>query len=393
MSAGALRILLVEDNPGDARLIREMLAEADLVHCELVHADSVTEAVAALASGPVDAVLLDLSLPDAQGLDTLERVRTDASETPIVVLTGLGDDGVALRAVREGAQDYLVKGEFGERALVRSLRYAIERSRTERAERERRGLEAALNAMERMLGILGHELRTPLTSLRLLSEHLLTDATTVGDQYQNFLRSINGEVLRMTDMVNNLLEAARLDSGVSQWNWSLVEPARVCAEATELLRPLVNGEKLTLGVDVEPATLTFNGDPDAIRRLIVNLVNNAIKHTPEGRIDVAVRELWSDGERWAHLTVRDTGSGIPDEILGKLGDAFAINSGVAGSSASGGTGLGLAICKGIAAAHGGLITVSSIKGQGSTLTVLLRADLEAPAPVPDDLRIIREAAA
>lgn len=392
MSEKALRLLLVEDNAGDARLIREMLAEADPAGYELVTCGTIGGAEALLAAGP-DAVLLDLALPDGQGLETLECVKACAGDTPIVVLTGLGDDGTALRAVQEGAQDYLVKGEFDARTLIRSVRYAIERNRAERADRERRSLEGALGAMNHLLGILGHELRTPLTSLRLLSEYLLSDPAVAAAEWECHMQSINGEVLRMTDLVNNLLEAARLDSGVSQWNWGTVALPAVCREALELLRPLAAGGAVTLESDIEPAGLSFGGDPDAVRRLIVNLVSNALKHTQSGRIVVMARPAQRDSGRWLRLSVQDTGAGISAEAAHRLGVAFATNRGVVGMGRSSGTGLGLAICKGIAAAHGGSLSVASEPGRGTTFTVMLRTDLARPAPVPADLKIMREAAA
>lgn len=392
MSATPLRLLLVEDNAGDTRLIREMLLEAHPAAYDLVTCGSIAEAAAPLAASP-DAVLLDLSLPDGQGLETLEHVKALAGDTPIVVLTGFGDDGTALRAVQEGAQDYLVKGEFGARSLIRSVRYAVERSRAERADRERRSLENALGAMNHLLGVLGHELRTPLASLRLLSEYMLADHATAITEWDGFLHSINGEVLRMTDLVNNLLEAARLDSGVSQWNWGTVQLSTVCRDALDLLRPVAAGGEAALVADIEPTHLSFGGDADALRRLIVNLVNNALKHTPSGRVTVTARPAQRDGGCWVRLSVQDTGAGIPENVMQRLGDAFATNRGIADSGSTSGTGLGLAICKGIAAAHGGSMTVASEPGLGTTFTVMLRTDLPGPAPVPADLKIIREAAA
>src|SRR5207248_4228716 len=112
---GALTILVVEDNPGDAALLRDLLETDDDVADAggppaVLLAERVSDACAVLAASPVDVVLLDLSLPDARGLDTVARVRAAAPHLPIVVLTGLDDEALAVRAVQAGAQDYLVKG-------------------------------------------------------------------------------------------------------------------------------------------------------------------------------------------------------------------------------------------------------------------------------------------
>jgi PAS domain S-box-containing protein len=125
-----IEILLVEDNPADARLIQESLRETPGVTFEVRHADRLATGLAILAATDIDVVLLDLGLPDASGLDTIVRAHRGAEGVPIVVLTGLDDEDLAMRAVQEGAQDYLIKGVHGD-LLVRAIRYAIERKRTQ----------------------------------------------------------------------------------------------------------------------------------------------------------------------------------------------------------------------------------------------------------------------
>ena len=127
----ALRVLSVEDNPGDAILVREMLRDASPDGFMLQNADRLSAAMTCLLDGAVDCVLLDLSLPDAEGLEALAQVRTVALDVPIIVLTGRSDEVLAVQAVHEGAQDYLIKGQVDARLLSRSINYAIERKRAE----------------------------------------------------------------------------------------------------------------------------------------------------------------------------------------------------------------------------------------------------------------------
>lgn len=134
-------ILIVEDNPGDARLLHEMLREHGAPAFELVNVASLAEAVAHLTLHPVDLILLDLGLPDAQGRGVLTRIREAAPYTPLVVLTGTDDGELAAAALQDGAQDYLVKGQIDARGLVRAIRYAIERKMMET---EREAVEQAL---------------------------------------------------------------------------------------------------------------------------------------------------------------------------------------------------------------------------------------------------------
>ena len=129
-------ILLVEDNLGDARLLREALVDAEGFAHRLVHVDRLARASETLAAQAVDVILLDLTLPDASGLEGLRRVHASYPAVPVVVLTGLNDERLATEAVQAGAQDYLVKGEVDARLIAKSIRYAVERARIEEASRQ-----------------------------------------------------------------------------------------------------------------------------------------------------------------------------------------------------------------------------------------------------------------
>ena len=132
----AISILYVEDNPADARLLKEYLAES-CPECRLHTAASLSETLDYLAGNPVvDVILCDLSLPDSQGLDTFRKIHSRARDIPMLVLSGLADEEIALKAVHEGAQDYLVKGRLNGDALSRAVRYSLERDRAAKALRE-----------------------------------------------------------------------------------------------------------------------------------------------------------------------------------------------------------------------------------------------------------------
>ncbi|MFO8010463.1 MAG: PAS domain S-box protein [Dehalococcoidia bacterium] len=136
MSNKPVQVLMVEDNPGDIRLIQTMLDEVSDQSFSLVYADCLKEGIEHLASNEPDVVLLDLGLPDSRGLDTLNKLQSQATALPVVILTGLYDEDIAIEAVKSGAQDYLVKGQATGEALARSLSYAIERKALEESLRE-----------------------------------------------------------------------------------------------------------------------------------------------------------------------------------------------------------------------------------------------------------------
>ena len=185
-AAETIRVLLVEDNPGDARLIIEMLRDVSASEFALERVDRLLPALDRLSQAGADVVLLDLGLPDSSGLDTFERIRNGTTNEPIVVISGLSDERLALEAVRAGAQDYLVKGRIEGQLLARVIRYAIERKHAvealrEREERSRLLTEAAFDgvvvtvdgviqeANRGMVDILGYELNellgTPVVDL------------------------------------------------------------------------------------------------------------------------------------------------------------------------------------------------------------------------------------
>jgi len=136
MRSAVSNVLLVEDNPGDARLIQEMIDEFDPVTFQLCRADRLSTGLDALARGDIRVVLLDLSLPDSLGIDTFSAMFERAPQVPIIVLTGTDDEVLALNAVKTGAQDYLIKGQVDRHVLLRAMRYAMERKEAERALRE-----------------------------------------------------------------------------------------------------------------------------------------------------------------------------------------------------------------------------------------------------------------
>src|SRR5579871_699440 len=124
-----IKVLLIEDNPGDARLIELMLREADGESFELRRTERLEDGLRELGNGEIDVVLSDLSLPDSQGMETFRRLHSRAPHCPIIVLSGLNDATLALNAVHYGAQDYLIKGQVDGQLLARAMRYAIERKR------------------------------------------------------------------------------------------------------------------------------------------------------------------------------------------------------------------------------------------------------------------------
>ena len=126
-----MKILVLEDSPSDMEMLRELLEDQDKRAFDVIHVERLSAAIPYLSKGNIDIIISDLGLPDSQGLDTLKTLKEHSSEIPIVVLTGLDNERIGIEALKEGAQDYLVKGQMSSQSLSRSLRYAIERNAIE----------------------------------------------------------------------------------------------------------------------------------------------------------------------------------------------------------------------------------------------------------------------
>ena len=174
MTKKNVSILLVEDNPSDVALFQEMLDVADPVRFELTHCNTLSRALTLLSEGNFGIILLDLSLPDGKGLDTVVRTHAAAPNVPIVVMSGLGDEELAVLALHEGAQDYLVKGQVDSDLLIRAMRYAIERKQAEDALRKAHdNLELRVQERTTELMVANEQLLQEIEERRKAEESLL----------------------------------------------------------------------------------------------------------------------------------------------------------------------------------------------------------------------------
>jgi signal transduction histidine kinase len=388
-----LRVLIVEDSTDDADLLLRALRRGgfDPQHRRVDSAAGVNQAMDEQAW---DIVIADYVMPRFSGLAALELMKERGLDLPVIIMSGKVSEEVVVSAMKAGAHDCILKDNLVRLvpAIERELKDTKARQAQQQAkeiERERDELRKAIAAQEKVLGVVSHELRTPLAGARLMAEFLLTDTTRDPLQAITFLQSIHDEIVRMSAMVDDLLEVARLNSGAARWNWESVSVAAACAEALDAVRFLVDREKVQLIFDATPAEFVMQGDADAIRRLVLNLTNNAAKFTASGLIRVRASLLRADDENWVQLEIHDTGQGMSPEVLARLGDAFILNTGTVGHGRTQGVGLGLAICKGIVAAHGGTMTYSSAPGQGTKVIARLRADLTAPIGETQENNIIR----
>jgi sigma-B regulation protein RsbU (phosphoserine phosphatase) len=190
-----VRILLVEDNLGDARLIKEALSETEKIKTEIEHVDTLAEMKKRFSGGTFDLIILDLSLPDASGLETVSRTNQIAPETAIVVLTGLNDEDVAIKAVQQGAQDYLVKGQADARSLEKVILYALERNQAKIR------IGALKNELAHALIEIDEELEISASIQRkIIQQNVPDDWKDAVSIYYSFAKKIGGDIFDITNL-------------------------------------------------------------------------------------------------------------------------------------------------------------------------------------------------
>jgi len=346
----AIRTLLVEDDEPHARLIRERLRgtpEVEIVGtCESL-ADAIAR-VRELGARGIDAVLLDLGLPDSEGIETVHTFHAVAPRLPIVVLSGQRDVTIAVEAMRHGAQDYVVKSSGDAAHLSRALHLAIERKR--------------LHDVEQMLvGVVSHDLRGPLQTIVLGCDMLLRDVPE-----SRHAAAIRRAALRATTLVNDLLDAtqARL-AGVLPLDLAEVELASVIEQVVEDVR-LAHPRR---SIEVELGERTRSrGDAGRIAQVVQNLLDNALQHSPAA---APVRVTLGREPHHFVLAVHNRGAPIPDDLRDHIFEPLERASATGDSRH--GIGLGLYIVAEIVRAHGGTIEVESDGTTGTTFRVRLPA--------------------
>jgi signal transduction histidine kinase len=380
MKEKALQVLLVEDNAGDARLLREMFSKERSDSFNLTHLLRMHEAEVHLAKGGVDIVLLDMGLPDAHGLDTVRHARAAAPHVPIIVLTGLDDEELAAEAMKEGAQDYLIKGQIENRALPRALRHAIERYRMQ-AETELIRTQQ-LQLKDEFLSHVSHELRSPLTSIYSFST-IIADglAGTTSPQQDEYLQIILRNIRQLQSMIEDLLEVTQAQTGKLSIELQLVSVFESITYAVDTLQGAAAAKDITLSFDSSACLPLVHADPIRLRQILTILLDNAMKFTPSGgAVDIEARVLQSDPGVLL-VKISDTGCGIGPEMTERI---FEHLYQVANSTQAGrkGLGLGLHIAKELVTRMGGKIWVISELQKGSqfffTVQVFSLGDLVGP---------------
>ena len=384
-----MRVLMIEDNDDDILIVRRLLASVSAVAFEVVVADHLSTALTLLATDDFDVALVDLSLPDSQGLETLARVQTQAPLLPIIVLTGWDDTQLGADAVHAGAQDYLVKGATFGAFLARCLHYAIERKQNEI--RVQQALEEETLANQRLqeidqrkselLATISHESRTQLHSIIGYAGVLLQEVSgplTEGQCEQIVI--IQHAAQHLLDLNSDFLDLSALETGLMSLTVESFSLGDLVHEVVERFEPQVASHNLDLLVESFGIAVTLSSDRRRVVQLLTNLVDNAIKFTEEGEIRIA----WTVRQNCVEISVADTGVGIPPMAFPWIFETFRRPK-ANPHERQGGTGLGLYLCRKLVTLLGGDIWVENMPRQGSRFTFSLPLQpVSSPGSIVND---------
>jgi signal transduction histidine kinase len=373
-----LRILLVEDNPTDALLVEAALEEMTTLSPELTHVETLAQAERALKDGTYDVVLVDLNLPDGQGLGNFECLQSASSQTPMIVLTGQHDEELAIEAIARGAADYLIKGATDAPLLERSTRYAIERKKNENDRLElakvqiaRDEAEANNRTKDEFLATLSHELRTPLNAIMGWASLMKTGKLDEPTQVQA-LETIERNARIQAQLIEDLLDVSRIITGNFKLEMADIDLNALVRAAADTLAPSISARKISVKFESIPIPLV-RGDAMRLQQVAWNLISNAIKFSSEGGL-VTVQVTQAEntfGQNEAVMRIRDNGHGIAAEFLPYVFERFRQADGST-TRRHGGLGLGLAIVRNVVELHGGRVMAQSEgPDKGATFSVFL----------------------
>jgi signal transduction histidine kinase len=387
-------VLLVEDDEDDAFLLQRALNKAAPGQFAVDRVGTLEAARRALLSSSFSVVLSDLSLPDSRGLDTFERIHEADPEVAVVVLTGNDDERLAVRALNEGAQDYLVKGKADGQSLVRSMHYAIERNRSRKLERHNTALEGEIRArklaqeqlervaaqleasnreLQQFASVASHDLQEPLRKIAVFGDRLRAKfGEQLGEQGGDYIDRMMNAAGRMRTLIDDLLEFSRVVTRARPF--VAVDLNDVVREVLGDLEVLIESKGAVVDVGDLP---TIQADPTQLRQVFQNLIANAMKFQGDGAVPhVAIRaEPAACGSMpgW-RLSVRDNGIGFEPQHADRI---FAPFQRLHGRSEFGGSGIGLAIVRRIVERHSGTIMAESSPGQGALFVIVLPAEADA----------------
>lgn len=359
--ATPIQVLLIENDCADAKQVLDLLNQRSscVLDLSITWVMSLADGVSELSGRTYDAVLLNLGLPDSDGIETLAQVRKCSKTIPIVILSGSDDKNLALETVQNGAQDFLVKGRPSGESILRAIQYAIERCRADRAVMQLRLLEER----EHFIAMLAHKLSIPIMGAqRILS--ILIELGTMSDEVRNLLAQISNSNQTLLHTIDNVLDLYRYETGFDNFVQTDVNVGRLVADALRELKATAAMKKIRF-IKAYSSADTIFADPLAMRKVMLNVLSNAVKFTPEGG---SVTISYKNASGKSILSVSDTGTGVEPELLDLI---FERSFQKTRRYQPDGFGIGLDLCKRFVEEQNGNIVCNSKLDEGTTIQITL----------------------
>lgn len=389
-----LKILVVDDDEVDRMAVHRALKKAG-VQMEFSEAEEAHEAIALVSKASFDCIFLDYLLPDRDGLSLIRELQSLGVMVPTIILTGQGDEQIAVEMMKAGASDYLSKSRVSPEGLLKTLRSAIRIDRAEKEvalankrlqesnqllrqqnqelEKQRQQiqlqnlqLQEAYRLKSQFLATMSHELRTPMNAIMGFSQILLRQyPDPLTNKQLDIVQRVFNNSQNLLTMLDEVLDFSKLEAGQLQLAPSELDLAAFIPLTAEELRSLAMQKNLKLQVCVQLNDPVIFNDRISLRQILVNLLSNAIKFTDTGEVTVKV---WEINPEQIAIAIEDTGIGIAPEHFGTIFEAFRqVDQTLTRKHP--GTGLGLAITNSLVKMMNGTINVNSELGKGSIFQV------------------------
>ncbi|MGE5235707.1 MAG: ATP-binding protein [Acidobacteriota bacterium] len=363
--------LLVTDDDAVSRAALVSTLREALPDAVLREACTGQEALEILHRGGVDVLLSDVVMPGMDGIELVRRLRDEplTRGTYVILVSGADDAENLYAALDRGADDYLLK-PWGHDELVVRVHAGLRRTGAVRGlEARARELEQLYAKQSEFLSYASHEIRTPLSAILSAASILLRYGQRRPESIERFARVIHQEGQRLTRLINNLLDLAKIESGQIEWHVAPVSVNGLIEQVRESFAALAGERSVQLVVTHAPEAPNVTVDRDKITQVVMNLVSNAIKHSPEGGV-IHLRCLAHDGGR-VRIEVEDGGSGVPAGQEERIFERFQQ---IESSDERTGTGLGLTIAREIVEHHRGRIWAEPGHVPGALFVVELPGD-------------------
>ena len=374
-----LKVLVIDDNPADRELYKQYLIDDFKQGYEFLDVGLGEEAIKVCSKDNFDCILLDYNLPDLNGVEFLSLLDKEIkARTPVIMLTGEGNETIAADALRSGATDYLPKRVVSTESLKRTIGNAVEKfhlrkaieSQTHRLEETNRELTRKHDEIQRFYQTVSHELKTPLTSIKefacILQEGISGD---INDEQKEYLQIIKDSCMQMANGVNDLLDITRLETGKLRVELEPNDVGSVIDKVIAAMKVIAKYKSIEITAHIEESLPDVYMDPNRVEQILTNLINNAIKFTDHhGRVYITA-EVDSDKSEYVKISVFDNGCGISPKDLENIFDRlYQVNPEQNSNdtcTSLGGLGLGLNICRELVNLHDGKIMVKSLVNKGS----------------------------